>query len=131
MSSFYNVTIIIALVILIIILIILAIIMSFKNKSLKYPPSYGNCPDYWSYNADNKSCRIPTVTAGVPGLNGVLPASISTTDTPGYNSSSTHIDFNNQSWNNLYSTKSKQCALKKWTNDKKVEWDGISNYNDC
>lgn len=95
--------------------------MSFKNTSLKYPPNYGVCPDYWEITSEKK-CTIPN--------DGNRPTgTLSTSNTPGYNTNT--IDFNDNKWNTLYLNKTKQCALRKWTNDYKVEWDGISNYNNC
>ena len=122
-QTFQGITLLIALLCLIVILFILAILMSFKNTSLKFPPVYGPCPDFWKGGPDN-TCRIPnTVLQNKP------TGSLATDNTPGYNDP--FINFNDDKWSTLYSTTSKQCALKKWTNTFKVEWDGISNYNNC
>jgi hypothetical protein len=97
--------------------------MSFKNTSLKFPPVYGPCPDFWK-GGPNNTCTIPKSL-----LENAPNGSLSTDNTPGYTIS--EIDFNNDKWSTLYLTKTKQCALKQWTNKYKVEWDGISNYNNC
>lgn len=123
MDKFYFIVLSIATVILILILVILGVLMSYtKNNKLIYPPSYSTCPDYWENKADN-TCNIPS------NINKPTGTYENTTSTPGFTTG--NIDFKSGAWNTLYSSTKKECALKKWSNKYNVEWDGISNYNDC
>lgn len=129
MDSFYFIVLSIATVILILLLIILGVLMSYSKNKITHPPSYSKCPDYWTLDTtDNKSCAIPvnsstdTTKFNIPstGYNNI-------NNTPGY--TSTKIDFTDGGWKTR--SKTRECAIKDWTNKYGVEWDGISNFNGC
>jgi hypothetical protein len=128
MESFYFLVLSIATVILILILIILGVLMSYsKNKTIN-PPSYSKCPDYWETDTDNVSCTIPSDTNATNFNKPNDVAYKTTTNTPGY-SSSGKINFTDSAWNTR--SKTRECAIKDWSNKYGVEWDGISNFNGC
>lgn len=66
MDDFYFYACVIALIILIILLAMIGIAISYSKKLLIYPPSYKNCPDYWTEgdgtpgNGQPGYCLYPT-----------------------------------------------------------------------
>ena len=54
----------IAVVVLILILIFMGILMSNGNENAAWPPSYGVCPDYWTYDEEKEKCIIPKYEPG-------------------------------------------------------------------
>lgn len=142
MEMFYTVVIIIATVILILILTIIGIILSQKNNAQVYPPSKNTCPDYWTAhdNSGNITCIINDKNKGIIDISNnsyklTTDKNLPTIDntmifTPGFNSSNNSINFNDSLWATSYG-KTQECALNKWTNQNKISWDGISNFNGC
>jgi hypothetical protein len=128
MDSFYFLVLSIATVILILLLIILGVLMSYSKNKITHPPSYSNCPDYWTTDTDNKSCTVP-VNNSSDKRNFNIPSTgyDTITNTPGYTTGK--IDFTNPDWNTR--SKTRECAIKDWSNKYGVEWDGISNFNGC
>jgi hypothetical protein len=69
MDDFYFYACVIALIILIILLAMIGIAISYSKKLLIYPPTYKNCPDYWtegdgtSGNGQPGYCLYPTETS--------------------------------------------------------------------
>lgn len=143
METFYTIVIIVAIVILILLLTIIGIILSQKNNAQVYPPSKNTCPDYWTASVDNSGNTICVINDKNKGIiasntNGyklTLDKNLPTTDktmifTPGFNSSNNSINFKDPMWATSYG-KTQECSLNKWTNENKIIWDGISNYNGC
>lgn len=142
METFYIIVIVVAIVILIIFLTIIGIILSQKNNVQVFPPSKNTCPDYWassvsgntivcSINANNINKGLITNDGNNYNYNlttNKSESSSSTFFTPGLNSNT--INFSDPTWASGYGI-TQQCALKKWANQTKVNWDGISNYNGC
>jgi Tfp pilus assembly protein PilW len=145
MDPFYTIVIIVATVVLILLLTVVGIILSQKNNALVYPSSKNTCPDYWTAktipggtSGNTIVCTINDINKGsitgrVGSYNLTSDKTVSTTDTskiftPGYSGS--YIDFNDNKWATEYST-TQQCALNKWANKNKINWDGISNFNGC
>ena len=68
MDDFYFYACVIALIILIILLSMIGIAISYSKKLLIYPPSYKNCPDYWTEgdgtpgNGEPGHCLYPYVS---------------------------------------------------------------------
>jgi hypothetical protein len=122
--NFYITVVLIAVVLLIIILAAMGILINRSSKTTIYPPTYNNCPDYWSATDLSGNCTINNVNAGY------LDGSFSTTNTPGYKKTDNLVNFNDTSWTSTYSS-SQMCAWKTWANANNIEWDGISNYNGC
>ena len=53
MATFQSTVLIIAIVILIIVLIIIGIVLNKGEKNQVWPPSVGDCPDYWVDTSGN------------------------------------------------------------------------------
>jgi hypothetical protein len=145
MDVFYIIVLSVAVCLLILILTYIGIKMSNKTSNVTpYPPSALTCPDYWDQTTDssgNSVCIIPPYAA--PGSS-VMPANtgsiygdngknnLSATGpsaVAGYSGASGTINFSNSGWNN--SGASATCAQKNWANKYGLQWDGISNYNNC
>jgi hypothetical protein len=116
MEPFYFIVLGVTTIILIILLTIIGITMSKPNNQEVYPPSKLACPDYWA--SSDSGC---TWTANKNSPTGT----VQTSDTYGFSSGSTTINFGHASWN------SDICQYKKWANRYGVTWDGITNYNGC
>ena len=136
MEMFYTIVIIIATVILILLLTVIGIILSQKDNSKVFPPSKNTCPDYWTASGD--TCVIDNRNKGIitydTGYNLTSDKQTTLTDTtkifsPGFDGNKS-INFKDAQWATSYG-KTQECALHKWTNQNKISWDGISNYNDC
>lgn len=118
------ITLAIAIVALILILTIVGVMLSNKSEVV-FPPSKNTCPDYWSQQIDasnNSVCKIDNRNIGT--------FSTDKTATPGYNADNQTIDFNAPGWGNQGNS-STLCSLQKWCHNKKISWDGVSNYNGC
>lgn len=129
MDIFYVIVPTIAIIILIIILLYIGIKMA-NNKTASgknvFPPQYGTCPDSWKLN-NNQQCVMPNA-GDRNSISGTTLTALTAANTPGYNSATSSIDFNNSGWS---ATGSSICKQKLWANSNNVMWDGISNYNGC
>lgn len=140
MEIFYIIVMSIATIVLIILLTIIGIILSQKNNAQIYPPSKNTCPDYWKADKDaagNAVCIINDINKGNINKDTTGNYLLSTDKyntlkvfTPAYVDGSNKINFNDATWASGFST-TQQCALKKWSNTNKINWDGISNFNGC
>jgi len=122
MEWFYFITIATAVFLLIIMLTYVGVRMSYPTASEQiFPPSSNTCPDTWTFS-DISGCIIPTngVNAGVITIN--------STNTPGF-TGGTGINFNDNEWTTAGT--STICAKKDWANKAGINWDGITNYNQC
>lgn len=135
METFYIIVPTIAVVILIIVLTYLGIkIKNAKATSTSFPPIYNTCPDYWTVDATG-NCVVPTsATAKNIGSFGNTVSgtvTIPSGSTPGYSNGA--INFFNSDGSSSWSINgmSPQCAMKYWSNQNGIVWDGISNYNGC
>ena len=123
-----------ATVALILILIFVGVLLSKGDTNAAFPPSYGMCPDYWEIDASSNKCLIPNIKTTKLNIGNmydegeILKDAI--TYTPGYgydisnNVITQYIDFSDPKWKG-------QCDKKKWANENRIVWDGISNYNSC
>lgn len=144
METFYIIVVVVATIVLILLLTIIGIILSQKNNVKVFPPSKNTCPDYWNAkeNTDKKIVcninqkNIGDIQSNDQGYKITLDQNLSKTDktwtfAPGFVGDTTNtINFNDEKWASSYST-TQQCALKKWTNQHNIMWDGISNFNGC
>jgi hypothetical protein len=129
MEYFYIIVLTVAIICLILTLTVIGIILSSQTNAAVFPPTQNSCPDYWT-SGDNggdttKNICIPrNINIGTYGvirdMSGV----------PGYIYPSNKIDFGDAGWGGEYS-KTNQCALKLWSNQHNISWDGISNFNGC
>jgi len=120
MDYFYSVVIGIAVIFLILSLIAVGIALQNQGKNEVFPKHQSPCPDGWAI--DGSTCTFNTNNDG------------------GYNSSSTGITSGDPAenvWRDITSGKfthkpnATVCAKKNWANKKKIQWDGVSNYNQC
>lgn len=134
MDTFYVAVVGIALVVLILILTIIGIMMNDKTSNVAvYPPLQSTCPDYWTVDT-NGNCIVSSVNIGNVSADklkltkrngGILPNNYSSTiDSTGA------INFNDPGFASSYKL-SQTCALRQWSLNNNIEWDGISNYNGC
>jgi hypothetical protein len=156
MNKFHIITIIIASIVFSGLLIYIAV--QYFKKDTKYPPVIPNCPDLWKSDV-NGNCIIPasgnigilkgrplykyTDFSGSQATRGYsfLPEVSSPykgmkTSTVGYysydipygfdQSNPTVINFNDPAWG---SNGDPTCEIKKWANQNKIQWDGISVYS--
>lgn len=133
METFHFTVLTIAIVFFIIIIISFSILLSYKkNNILVYPTTKNTCPDYWNVSVDVSGCIIDDRNTGnivkdasgnyILSNKGPLP-------TYGFDGAST-INFSDPSWSSGY-VRTNQCALKLWSNQNNISWDGVSNYNSC
>jgi hypothetical protein len=123
MDSFYVIVLSIASLLLIIILTYIGVKMTDKSSNVSvYPPSSQPCPDYWlqSSNAAFPGCVIPPATQA-----NTKP--FKSTNTYGMNNNI--INFDDPAW--ATNGKTKLCNQKDWANKYNIQWDGVSNYNNC
>jgi len=109
-GDFQKMVIGIASVILMIVLVILGISMGFSSAGKAWPPSIGNCPDYWiDSNGDGSNC-VNTLNLGNSG----------TPNTMNFN----YGQFSGSGGN---------CSKYQWSTNTGVAWDGITYgaYNPC
>lgn len=121
------ITMAIAVVALILILTVVGVMLSNKS-SVVFPPSRNTCPDYWDQIIDSTNNKY---TCKINDRNkGTFVPTTDTAATPGYNAEKNAIDFNHEGWGKQGNSSS-LCSLQKWCHDKKISWDGVSNYNGC
>lgn len=100
----------IASLILIVMLVLLGISMGYSSLKTPWPPSIGNCPDYWiDTNGDGSNC-VNTLNLGNQG-------------TPN------SMNFNT----NTFTGSGGNCSKYQWSNNTGLSWDGITygSYNPC
>ncbi len=135
METFHITVLAIAVVVLILILIFMGILLSMGNENVAWPPSYGDCPDYWTFDEEHKKCVIPKYEPKSVNIGNMYDKESKTLNdnilnTPGYSYDASggivtqYIDFNNTDWKGT-------CDKKTWANTNNIVWDGISNYNNC
>ena len=139
MDTFRIIVLAIAAIVLVLILVFVGILLNKGNTNVAFPPNYGECPDYWTYDSEQKKCIVPNYSDKVinigniygenPDVSPLLTNGV--TNAPGYksivndkNETVHYIDFNDSKWGGI-------CNKKKWSNENGIVWDGISNYNNC
>lgn len=132
MDIFYIIVSSIAVVILVLLLTYVGIkIKSARSGSTTYPPNYSSCPDYWTANSDG-TCTMTANNTGKFGSTSTGIPSTQSTSTPGYVSNTT-VRFFGTDAGSTWTSKgmTPQCAMKYWSNQNGIVWDGISNFNGC
>lgn len=130
-TAFYTIVIVIALVILIGVLVFLAMQIEDSQEEKAFPPIQSGCPDYWDQNGT--ICDIPPYGTDHPNTGQIRDGGtllLSSSNTPGLDltSNPVSIDMASGAWS---STKTSICGKKDWANTYGLEWDGVSNYNNC
>lgn len=123
-------------------LTVCAMLIRHQDKDEEYPKTHGPCPDKWTVN-DDGSCVLPLVKkddgAIVSGDNSNTNA-VTFTDAKEANIGTftnastldTNIitrDINNRSL--TFKSAFTRCDKKLWANQYNIQWDGVSNYNNC
>jgi len=133
MDIFYIIVLTIAVVLLILILTYVGLTMSSVKSKLKpFPPTTASCPDYWNISPTDPSfCVVPKFGSKNTGdsYDTAGKMSLKTSNTFGYDSTKSIVDFTNSSWDGTGVTS--LCAKKKWANNHGIYWDGVSNSNSC
>ena len=78
------------------------------------------------------NCLNPPYCGDVTLCNSLAPGSLNS-NTPGYITTSPNGGFNPNhiNWSTYKSAKSEICGKKAWSNENKIEWDGVSTYSPC
>jgi hypothetical protein len=139
MDYFYIIVLSVAIVLLIIILTYIGIAMTYyKSNSAKiYPPVANTCPDYWNISSDGSGCIIPydstSKNYSSKLLNelssGVVPNNAFTINWNNIDMSMIRLD--DLSMGSYGGAIIKNCGKQNWANYYGIEWDGVSNYNNC
>jgi hypothetical protein len=143
MELFYTIIIGIAIVLLIVVLTTFGIMIQYSSTGGVYPTIQNTCPDYWNVDTSancyiSKSASINTGGSGSDTLTSTqtyISGAVNTNYTPGLltDSSNIRINFSDPKWsatpfNNFSDIK---CAYKSWANSNSIQWDGITDYNNC
>ena len=140
MDGFYTTVLSVAAIILILMLTYVGILLYYAKSDQVFPPHQKPCPDYWEMDADGK-CIIPIATTlrnrgELSTSNGDLaPSQSGSGVTPGVTNKSGDnpavIDFNHALWKTVYGKKSDLCNKKYWADSLSIQWDGVTNTNQC
>jgi len=137
--EFNNIVIIIALILLIGFLIMYGLLYSGRSitgsEIQGYPYTQDECPKLWvkdgNGNCLNPSCSFADTTlcnslAGQDWKN--------QNKTPGYNNAlqpNGGFNPNDSKWASYKSAKSDICGKKIWSQENRIDWNGVSTYNPC
>lgn len=133
MDNFQKIVLGIATIVLIIILITVGMLINKDNTNTVFPPHADKCPDYWTEQkteTDGKivtKCNPHTINSGESNQF----SSPLNFDDPESNEYFNKYQNGDSAGQAIYTGLSDICAKKKWANENKVIWDGISNYNAC
>lgn len=124
MEVFYVVTLVVAVVTLILLMVILGVLMSYQTRQLTYPPKTNLCPDHWTYDISTKTCDASNNNIGAY----LSKADVASNVAPfAKEAGKLSFDPDNPKWGE--GATSVICAKRKWANDYRIVWDGISNYD--
>jgi len=151
--SFYNLIIVFFVVSFIIVVSVVASVIKKSNEnnvSSVFPSIKNPCPDYWVLD-ETGNCVQPTtgINIGITS-NVIIPNFVGNVDL------NSNIPFANVVYSNITITPAPttfsifssynsivpnikmgdsemnvRCQLKKWASQRNIEWDGITNYNQC
>ena len=128
MEVFYVVTLVVAVVTLILLMVILGVLMSYQTRQLTYPPKANLCPDHWTYNISTKTCDASN--DAINNNKGAYSSkAVDASNVAPFANEAGKLSFNpdNPKWGE--GATSATCAKRKWANDYRIVWDGISNYD--
>jgi hypothetical protein len=125
MDSFKTTVILIALIILILFLIWIGTTIQSSAKNAVYPPVQNPCPDHWTSDASG-NCFIPTDQTNTGNITNFADTN---PKTYGYDPSHLLINFADDNWN--AGGISAQCNQRAWAIGNQIQWDTITNYNQC
>ena len=119
MDSFFIYVTGFAVLLLIVCLIGVGLLMRFQSAKDTFPPTFNDCPDGWT-NSSGTACTPPstsTVVYSIPTGSGI----INTDTTVSGVTKTTSVNFGTAT----------ECVKRKWANNNKIAWDGISNRTNC
>lgn len=154
MDSFYTTILISASIILILMLTYVGVLLYFAKSDEVYPPYQNKCPDYWAITSDGKCLLPPAATnrnrgtlggtsgtaipafttdalANTPGAVQYVPVTAATPSTPAIPSTPASIDFSNAGWKSKFGKSTELCNKKYWAETYGIQWDGVTNTNQC
>jgi hypothetical protein len=124
MQPFHLIVLSIAVILLILILAYMGSVLYYAKSVSAFPPTSNLCPDNWAYNPTSLKCELPTHgNIGKPIIAAADPVYVLN------DSGVLGIDPNSDIWSS--SGKSSICGKQQWALLKNVQWDGVSNYNQC
>jgi len=147
MDGFYTTILTVASIILILMLTYVGILLYYAKSDEVFPPYQKPCPDYWDVDSSGK-CIYPIANTArnlgelvketdstVANYDKKIKANLAT-QTPGvtqYSSDSdpTVIDFSVDGWKTAFNKPSPLCNKKAWADYFNIEWDGVTNTNQC
>lgn len=116
MESFYIIVIVIAIVSLLLCLVMVGItLQSQQGNKPVFPKLQNVCPDGWTKTSTG--CTLNPLNAGSPTA--VTNASMG--------------EFSDPVWSSSFERKADVgvCDKRKWAVSNGIQWDGVSNYNQC
>lgn len=129
-STFYTMVVVIALIVLIVALVFLALQIQDNNDQKPFPPVQTTCPDYWD-TINSNTCGIPPYGQNHPNEGSIYTGSeivLDENNTPGINMSDGIIRMDDERW---VTDNTSICSKKNWARAFGIEWDGVTNYNNC
>mgnify|MGYP005655454997 CR=1 FL=1 len=107
--NFYKIIPIIAIIVLIVCLSAVGVALNYTSQDVIFPPNISDCPDFF-VKKDNKCVNVKNLGKDDPQV-------------------CSNVDFNlGDTYKNPGMGESSGiCAKKKWANDCKVNWDGVTN----
>ena len=119
MESFYIIVVVVAIVLLILCLVMVGItLQSQQGNKTVFPKLQNACPDRWTSSGtacvlNSSNAGVPAIAAGNKGLHAehVWDSSDTTNFTPKIGATT--------------------CDKRKWALSHGIQWDGVSNYNQC
>ena len=109
-----------------------------QDKDEEYPKTHGPCPDKWTVN-DDGSCVLPlvkkdgeTVLGDNSNTNAVAFTDAKEANIGTFTKNSTDPDNIRRTTSTLtFEPAFTRCDKKLWANQYNIQWDGVSNYNNC
>ena len=142
MDYFYTIVLVIAVILLIIGLTVCAMLIRHQDKDEEYPKTHGPCPDKWTVNG-NDSCVLPLYKnqEGTTVLGNDDPNVVTFTDATKANvgtftnavadNTNNANKFTRDTSTLTFGSAFTRCDKKYWANQYNIQWDGVSNYNNC
>jgi hypothetical protein len=117
-------------IVVLIAVVVLILFLAWAGSSIRtaqhtavYPPIQNPCPDDWSYDGSG-NCIINSQNKG-----DITNFATSKPETYGYDATNMLIDFTDPGW--ASGGVSAQCKQQAWAVAHGINWDTITNYNQC
>lgn len=121
MESFYSIVVVVAIVFLILCLVMVGItLQSQQGNKPVFPKLQNACPDRWT--SSGTACVLNSSNAGDPANK--ITAVVKGTHSEHVWDSSDLANFKPKEGATV-------CDKRKWAISNSIQWDGVSNYNQC